>query len=364
MNTDTLSPTIPGPVALTVALVVLALAVGAALAVGRHLGRRSARTRRGERSGDAVSGYLQAQAQTIASRLDEFTARIGELEARRREESAVLQTKVDDLTESSRAVADEARAVAGAMRDNQSRGLWGEMQLERVLRMSGLEEHISYDTQVTVSGSAGRSRPDALVHLPSGRCVVIDAKTPLDSFLAGTSAADPDDRARNFADHARAVGQHVRALAARNYDEVVPGAVDVVVVFLPSDALLAEAYRAQPDLLDQALAARVVLASPSTLLAHLRGIALGWREHRLAEEAQTIADLGRELHHRLTTFAGHLGSVGSSLGRAVDAYNKAVGSLERSVVPQARRFEELGAGSTRTLSAVDPIEAQPRSISA
>jgi DNA recombination protein RmuC len=344
--------------ALAVAVVIVIVAV-----VAFRLGRPPvSRRRSGAPPDDAVSGYLQAQAQAIAGRLDEFTARIGELEARRREEAAVLQTKVDDLTLSSRAVADEARAVAGAMRDNQARGLWGEMQLERVLRMSGLDEHISYDTQVSVAG--GRARPDAVVHLPSGRCVVIDAKTPLDSFLLGASADDPATRDHHFAAHATAVGSHVRSLAARNYDELVPGAVDVVIVFLPSDALLAEAYRAQPDLLDQALAARVVLASPSTLLAHLRGVALGWREQRLADEAQTIADLGRELHHRLTTFAGHLGGVGSALGRAVDAYNKAVGSLERSVLPQARRFEDLGAGSTRTLTAVEPVEAQPRSISA
>ena len=361
MDTITLSPLL-----LVTAVVVLTLVVVGAVVAGVRFAAppAPARRTRGTPPEDAVSGYLQAQAQTIAARLDEFTTRIGELEAGRRAESAVLQTKVDDLAASSRAVADEARAVAGAMRDNQARGLWGEMQLERVLRMSGMDEHISYDTQVTVVGGDGRSRPDAIVHLPSGRCVVIDAKTPLDSYLAGASTEDPDLRARCFAEHARAVGLHVRALAARNYDEVVPGAVDVVIVFLPSDALLAEAYRSQPDLLDQALAERVVLASPSTLLAHLRGVALGWREQRLAEEAETIATLGRELHHRFTTFAGHLNGVGTALGRAVDAYNKTVGSLERSVLPQARRFEDLGAGSSRTIAAVDPVEQQPRSLSA
>jgi DNA recombination protein RmuC len=354
------------PLLLVLLIGALAVVIAGAVAVGIRIagGRPPARRGRGSHPEDAVAGYLQAQAQAIAARLDEFTNRIGELEAGRRAESAVLQTKVDDLAASSRAVADEARAVAGAMRDNQARGLWGEMQLERVLRMSGMDEHISYETQVSVAGPDGRSRPDAIVHLPSGRCVVIDAKTPLDSYLAGASTDDPDLRSQCFADHARAVGLHVRALAARNYDEVVPGAVDVVIVFLPSDALLAEAYRSQPELLDQALAARVVLASPSTLLAHLRGVALGWREQRLAEEAETIATLGRDLHHRFTTFAGHLNGVGTALGRAVDAYNKTVGSLERSVLPQARRFEELGAGSTRTITAVDPVEQQPRSLSA
>ncbi len=341
------------------ALLVLLAGLGAA--VGARLGRSAPRRRSGRDPAEAaIAGYLEAQSQNLSSRLDEFASRIGELDARRREESAVLQTKVEDLTLSSRAVADEARAVAGAMRDNQTRGLWGEMQLERVLRMSGLDEHISYDTQVTVAGG----RPDAVVHLPSGRCVVIDAKTPLDSYLAGASTTDPAERTRHFADHAKAVGNHVRSLAGRNYDELVPGAIDVVVVFLPSDSLLAEAYRSQPDLLDQALTARVVLASPSTLLAHLRGVALGWREQRLAEEAQTIADLGRELHQRFTTFAGHLSTAGNALGKAVDAYNRAVGSLERSVMPQARRFEELGAGSQRTLTAVDQVEQQPRSLSA
>ncbi len=361
VDTDSISP-----VLLLTLAAALTLVVTAAVAIGIRLAGPPAQRRRsrGSQPDDAVAGYLQAQAQTIATRLDEFTTRIGELEAGRRAESAVLQTKVDDLAASSRAVADEARAVAGAMQDNQARGLWGEMQLERVLRMSGMDEHISYDTQVTVVGEDGRSRPDALVHLPSGRCIVIDAKTPLDSYLAGASTDDPDLRTKHFADHARAVGLHVRALAAREYDEVVPGAVDIVIVFLPSDALLAEAYRSQPDLLDQALAARIVLASPSTLLAHLRGVALGWREQRLADEAETIARLGRELHQRLATFAGHLDGVGTALGRAVDAYNKTVGSLERSVLPQTRRFEELGAGSNREITQIDPVEQQPRSLSA
>jgi murein DD-endopeptidase MepM/ murein hydrolase activator NlpD len=288
------------PLLLLVLIGALAVVIAGAVAVGIRIagGRPPARRGRGSQPDDAVSGYLQAQAQAIAARLDEFTTRIGELEAGRRAESAVLQTKVDDLAASSRAVADEARAVAGAMRDNQARGLWGEMQLERVLRMSGMDEHISYETQVTVAGPDGRSRPDAIVHLPSGRCVVIDAKTPLDSYLAGASTDDPDLRSQCFADHARAVGLHVRALAARNYDEVVPGAVDVVIVFLPSDALLAEAYRSQPELLDQALAARVVLASPpARRRARLARAApgRGGRDHCDARSgpAPTVHDLRR-----------------------------------------------------------------------
>lgn len=347
-------------IAVTAVFVSRSVSHSVSRSVSRSLGQSSEHA--ADRSQAAVTGYLESQSQALNSRLEQFASTIGEFDARRREESAVIAVKVDDLTASSRAVAEEARAVAGAMSDNQARGHWGEMQLERVLRLSGLEEHISYNTQVSVDG--GRSRPDALVHLPSGRCVVIDAKTPLDSYLAAVSAADPAERDHHFANHARAVGEHIKSLASRNYDEVVPGAIDVVIVFLPSDSLLAEAYRSQPDLLDRALAGRIALASPSTLLAHLRGVALGWREQRIADEAQTIAQLGRELHHRTSTFVGHVSALGASLTRAVDAYNKAVGSLERSVLPQARRFEQLGAGSTRTLPTVDPIDQQPRSISA
>ncbi len=356
MDSITLSPT-----AILIAAAALLLCSVVVTAAAVTLGRRSRQPRRSATDA-SITGFLESQAQTLGARLEEFAARIGELDARRREESAVLQTKFDDLSTSTRSVAEEARTLANTMRDNQARGLWGEMQLERVLRMSGLDEHISYDTQVSVDG--GRARPDAVVHLPTGRSIVIDAKTPLGSYLAGASTTDPVAREQHFADHAKAVGNHVRALAGRGYDEVVPGAVDIVIVFLPSDALLAEAYRAQPQLLDQALELRIVLASPSTLLAHLRGVALGWREERLAEEARTIAELGRELHQRFSTFATHLANVGSALGRAVETYNKAVGSLERSVMPQARRFEELGAGSRKTLTAVEQIEDRPRSISA
>jgi DNA recombination protein RmuC len=200
------------------------------------------------------------------------------------------------------------------------------------------------------------------VHLPDGRAVVIDAKVPLDRYLDAANCDDDERRAELHAAHARAVAAHAAALAKRDYDSLVPGALDLVVMFLPGDAFLAAASAAQPSLLEEAWARGVVVASPSTLLGFLRGVALGWREQRIADEAEAIARTGRELHERLSVFAEHLDGVGTALGRAVSSYNRAVGSLEARVLPQARRFEDLGAGSSRSLAGVGSVDVGPRRL--
>ena len=337
-------------IAVLAGVVVLALATVAGIAFGARFGRSDQR--------GAVPGYLQAQGQSIAGRLEEFSRHLDQLDAQRQSETAVLQHAVEGLQRSNEQIRDEARSVASAMRDNQSRGVWGEMQLRRVLESSGMHQHVDFVEQRSFAGAGGgsASRPDAIVHLPNGRCVVLDAKVPLDRFLDATATDDPSERARLLAEHAKGVAGHLRALAGRNYDDVVPGSVDVVVMFLPGDSFLAEAHLAEPALLDLAFQHRIVLASPSTLLGFLRGIALGWREQRLADEARTVEALGRDLHQRLSVFSNHLAKTGKALGRAVECFNDAVGSLDRSVMPQARRFEELGAGSAKQLAAVDRLD--------
>lgn len=341
-------------IAVLAGIVLLVLATVVGIALGTRLGRGRQR--------DTVPGYLQAQGQSIAGRLAEFSRHLDQLDSQRQSETAVLQHAVEDLRRSNDQIRDEARSVASAMRDNQSRGVWGEMQLRRVLESSGMQQHVDFVEQHSFTGGANgtSSRPDAVVHLPNGRCVVLDAKVPLDRFLEATATDDPAERARLLAEHAKGVAGHLRALAGRAYDDVVPGSVDVVVMFLPGDSFLAEAHLADPALLDLAFQHRIVLASPSTLLGFLRGIALGWREQRLADEARTVEALGRDLHQRLSVFSNHLAKTGKALGRAVECFNDAVGSLDRSVMPQARRFEELGAGSAKQLTTVDRLDEPVR----
>ncbi|UDY34766.1 DNA recombination protein RmuC [Dermatobacter hominis] len=310
-------------------------------------------------------GHWQTQGGRVVQQLEQQAAHLRELESQRRAESAVLATAVADLRRSNEEIRTEARQLAGALRDNSVRGTWGEVQLRRVLQQAGLERHADFLEQGGRSaGSGDRSgRPDVVVHLPDGRAVVIDAKVPLDRYLDAANCDDDTRRAELHAAHAKAVAGHAAALARRDYDSLVPGALDLVVMFLPGDAFLAAAAAAQPSLLEDAWDRGVVLASPSTLLGFLRGVALGWREQRIADQAEVIARTGRELHERLSVFAEHLDRVGTSLGRAVASYNGAVGSLEARVLPQARRFEDLGAGSSRSVDVVSTVDAGPRRLS-
>jgi DNA recombination protein RmuC len=310
-------------------------------------------------------GHWQAQGGRVVQQLEQQAAQLRELEAQRRAESAVLANAVADLRRSNDDIRAEARHLAGALRDNSVRGAWGEVQLRRVLQQAGMERHADFVEQGGLAGSGGErtGRPDVVVHLPDGRAVVIDAKVPLDRYLDAANCDDDVRRAELHAAHAKAVAGHATALARRDYDSLVPGALDLVVMFLPGDAFLAAAATAQPALLEEAWSKGVVLASPSTLLGFLRGVALGWREQRIADQAEVIARTGRELHERLSVFAEHLDKVGTALGRAVTSYNGAVGSLEARVLPQARRFEDLGAGSSRPLDGVTTVDAGPRRLS-
>jgi DNA recombination protein RmuC len=306
--------------------------------------------------------HWQAQGETVTQRLEHYAARLAELEAQRRSESAVLTAAVDGLRRSNEEIRAEAQHLSTALRDNKVRGVWGEMQLRRVLEQAGMSAHADFVEQQHVSGADGAGRPDVIVRLPNGRCVVIDAKAPLDRYLEAGNCDDPASRTAFVADHAKAVAGHVTALGRRRYEDLVGGSVDFVVMFVPGDAFLSAAFEARPGLLEEAFAQNVILASPSTLLGFLRGVALGWRERQVAEQAETIAGLGRELHERLGIYADHMAKVGTSLGRAVSSYNEAVGSLDRRVLVTARRFDELGAGSSHAIPAVDPVEDVPRVI--
>lgn len=311
-------------------------------------------------------GHWQTQGGQLVQQLEQQSAQLRELDAQRRSESAVLATAVADLRRSNDEIRSEARHLAGALRDNSVRGTWGEVQLRRVLEQAGMERHADFKEQGglgTIAGADRSGRPDVVVHLPDGRCVVIDAKAPLDRYLEAANCDDDLERTRLHGEHAKSVAGHVAALSKRDYQSLVDGALDLVVMFLPGDAYLAAAASAQPSLVEDAWSKGIVLASPSTLLGFLRGVALGWREQRVAEQAAEIARTGRELHDRLSVFAGHLDKVGINLGRAVGSYNSAVGSLESRVLPQARRFQDLGAGSGKDMGVLTTVDAGPRTLS-
>jgi DNA recombination protein RmuC len=294
------------------------------------------------------------------SKLEDYQRLLADLDRGRQSDSSALKQAVDDLKTANDASRQETARLATALRDSRARGSWGELQLRRVLEHAGMLEHVDFVEQSPVGGVDQAGRPDVIVRLPNGRAIVIDAKAPLDRFLLAAEEPDPDRRRAHLERHGKAVHDHATALAKRRYDDLVEGAVDLVVMFIPGEAFLSAAFEARPTLLDDGLGQRVVVASPTSLMGLLRAVAIGWREQRVTEQAEQIAALGRELHERISVFADHLDTVGSSLGRAVESYTAAIGSLEGRVLVSTRRFEELGAASSRALDQPQLVDTVPR----
>lgn len=305
---------------------------------------------------------LAGHGRAVAENLARLTERLGDLERERNESTTALRAIVGELTVAHRDTQAEAARLAAAMRDNRVRGAWGEVQLRRVLELAGLGRHADFVEQRTVGDTVDRGRPDVIVPLPDGHHVVIDAKAPLDRYLEAANVADTDAQQRLLAAHAKAVAHHVHALSQRDYAAKVGGTVDMVLLFLPGEPFLAAALDADPSLFEQAALKGIHLVSPSSLLPVLRGIALGWREHRAERAAAEIQQLGVELHERIGVFADHFAKVGVQLDRTVGAFNCAVGSLDARLVSTARKLADHGADSRRELPDVIEIPTATRPI--
>jgi DNA recombination protein RmuC len=239
------------------------------------------------------------------------------------------------------------------------------MQLRRVVEMAGMLEHCDFDEQVHTDGDEGRLRPDMVVHMPGAKRVVVDAKVPMQAFLDATDATDESTRKTHLVSHARQLRSHVDALAKKSYWQQFDDSPEFVIAFIPGDPLLAAALEHDSSLLEHAVTNHVLLATPTTLIGLLRAVAYGWQQDALAENAREVQQIGRELYKRLATFGEHMARTGRSLSGAVDAYNKAVGSLERNVMPQARRFQELGVGgSDKDVPMLDQVDAVARHLQA
>ena len=305
---------------------------------------------------------LTAHDRHVSEGLVQMQQRIQQLERQRHEESASLRQMVGDLRDVTVSSRDETARLASALRDNRVRGLWGETQLRRVIEKAGMTGFCDFVEQRGVTSGERSGRPDVVVRMPNGRAVVIDAKAPLDRYLEAANCTDAALLPALMVEHAKAVQSHVSALAKRDYRELVDGAVDVVVMFLPGDPFLNAALDADSGLMEAAWSKNVVLASPGSLFGLLRALSIGWQERRVAEEAAQIAQLGRELHERIGLFADHFAKVGGHLGRAVDSYNRAVGSMESRLLSTARKLDEAGAASHKEIPGSEnlTVEAVPR----
>lgn len=284
------------------------------------------------------------------------------MERERRDAYAALRTQIEGLAGGHAQLQRETRNLVTALRRPEVRGRWGEMTLRRVVELAGMTEHCDFTEQLSVVTDERASlRPDLVVHMPEARDLVVDVKTPLDAYLEAIEAQSETDRQSALKRHAQQVEARVRQLGAKNYWAQFEQSPEFAVLFLPGDQFFGAALVERPDLFDTAFGQRVIIATPSTLIALLKTVALGWRQASVAQNAATIRDLGQDLHKRLATFVNHLQKLGRSLGSSVEAYNSAVGSLDRQILPAARRFTELGVTADAPLPPLEPVEQLPRS---
>jgi DNA recombination protein RmuC len=285
------------------------------------------------------------------------------LDQERRESRGRLESQLRTLTETGDRLRTETGALVTALRKPNARGQWGQMQLRNVVEAAGLLKHCDFTEQHSYAGDESTMRPDMVVKLPGGKCVVVDAKSPLQGVLDAHEARDDVERERHLRDHARLLRKHVKALADKAYWSRLDTTPDMVVMFLPGESLLGPALEADPELLENAMAQRVLIATPTTLLALLHSVGYGWQQERVAESAQAISDLGRELHGRLVKLSTLLGTLGTRLNGAVRAYNETVGSYEARVLPGARRFADHGAvAEGRELPELEPVTVSARAV--
>lgn len=326
----------------------------------------SSRSQVAEERAERDGSVLRALA-PVRSQLEQVGARVESLEKQRAEQHAALAEQLRATALREQDLARSTASLEGALRSRSARGMWGEVELARVLEASGMMRHVDFSEQRTIGalvqrrgglagsagsaageeGAAGRSRPDVVVHLPGDGYLAVDAKAPMDSYLAATAVrgAGPEDeeRRRELLDaHARALRGHVDQLAARRYDRALGDSPELVVLFVPAEAVLSAALEADPALLEHALGRGVALASPVSLLTLLRTCATAWARTAVNDDARELLELGRTLYERLGTVAGHLDALGGALRRGVTAYNKAVGSMENRLLVTARSLETLG----------------------
>ena len=311
---------------------------------------------------DKKEKSIELLLQPIQSALKNTKEQIQSIEKERKESFGSLSQHLKIINESQADLRFETQNLVQALRRPEVRGQWGELTLKRIAELAGMVDHCDFYEQQQSENSASRMRPDMIVRMPDQRELIIDAKTPLDAYLNASQASDTEIRDQSLARHARNVRERMRELASKAYWSQFKNSPDFVVLFIPGEQFLSAALEQDPQLLEDALKNKVILATPTSIVALLRAVAFGWRQIAVAENAEKIRELGEDLYHRLATFAEHLQKLGKHLDTSVEQYNKAMGSLDRQVLSGAKKFTELGIEKKKPIPELKIVETTTKSI--
>jgi len=298
----------------------------------------------------------------IRDSLEASQKQITELEKTRSEAYGGIKSQLEAMQLSQQSLTQETQNLVKALRRPEVRGRWGEITLRRLVELAGMVEHCDFEEQVHSVGDDQVIRPDMVVRMPNQRDVVVDVKTPLDAYLEAVEAKDDTQRQLALRRHARNVREHIRTLSSKAYWAQFANSPEFVILFIPGDQFLSAALSEDPDLIESALSQQIILATPTSFVALLKAVAYGWKQLALADNAQEIRQLAEGLYGRLTTFVTHMNKVGRQLASSVESYNRAVGSLERKVLPGARKFVELGIQTKKELEKVETLDPVPRTM--
>ncbi len=300
--------------------------------------------------------------EAITNLLNPISKKIELIDKERIETFAKLKNELHHVAESNEKLRGETGNLVNALRRPEVRGRWGEVTLRRVVEIAGMTVHIDFDEQQSVTLESGRKRPDMVIHLPQNREVVVDSKVSLDAYLSAYEEVDGVKREELLQRHAKSMKNHITELSRKNYWEEFSEGIEFVVMFVPNDAFLEAAFQYDANLMDYAMQKNVIIATPATLMAILQTIEFGWRQTVIQDNAREVSELGKELYNRVNTFIGHIESIRGNINKLIENFNKAVGSIERKLLPQMRRFDELGAGNGKKINEVKKIDEQPTGL--